>query len=435
MKHKTIKQPAQDIPVLGDYDVVVCGGGPAGCAAAIAAARHGARSLLIEKYGFLGGATVAQLVSVVLSTNGVDFQGIWHEWARRLLSQRAMAPLMRKPSPLNPDCAWFRTSLDTEGVKRVWDDLVEESGATTLLLAHLCGACLDSGAISGVLVHTRAGLGIIRARRVIDATGDAAVCHEAGVRWDRGVTGKPWAQKVALNRNIGGYPIPGSDGGPKPADSGTLAYRPEQRGWVQMQKIDPLDPLALSAALRTARRQVWSEAQALPTGRYLAATASEPGVRTSRLVQGIARVSDDDAWNLHQPADSIARSSWELDIHEPDEHPAPERSMKSRSKAYAAFARRLAAGDWFGIPYGCLVAAGIDNLLVAGRCISAGYLAQGSLRIQQTCMATGEAAGAAAALSLNAGVTPRELAPATLIAQLEKDRDVEPAFPELGKRK
>ncbi len=416
-----------DIPVLGEYDVVVCGGGPSGCAAAIAAARHGAKTLLVEKYGFLGGATVAQLVSVVLSTNGVDFQGIWHEWARRLLAQRAMAPLIRKPSPLNADCAWFRTSVDAEGVKVVWDDLVAEAGAESLLLAHLCGVCLEEGRIAGVLVHTRAGLRVVRARRVIDATGDAAVCHEAGVPWDRGVVGKPWAQKVALNYSVGGRPIPGSVGGPLLGDGGTLAYRPEGRGWVQMQRIDPLDPGALSAALRTARRQIGDQTEGLSAGAFLAATAAEPGVRTSRLVQGIARVGDDDAWELRQPADAIARSSWELDIHEPDDEPAPERSLKSRSAAYAQFARNLYGGGWFGIPYGCLVASTVDNLLVAGRCISASYLAQSSLRIQQTCMATGEAAGVAAALSLSAGVTPRELDPAVVVAQLAKERDVEPA--------
>ncbi len=426
--HTTIQPFARDIPLLGDYDVVVCGGGPAGCAAAIAAARHGARTLLVEKYGFLGGATVAQLVNVVLSTNGVDFQGVWHSWARRLIAAHAMAPPIRRPSPLTPGCQWLRTSADPEGVKCVWDDLVEEAGAETLLLTHLCGAVVEDGRIAGVLVHTRAGLRVLQAARVVDATGDAAVCHEAGVAWDRGVEGKLWAQKVALNRAFGGYPAPGQPNGPEPGSAGTSAYRPERRGWVQMQKIDPLDPFVLSSAMRDARRTIRKEAQTLSPGQYLAATAAEPGVRASRLVQGIARVGDDDAWELRKRPDGIARSSWELDIHEPDEAPAHPRSLKSRSDAYAEYARRLQAGDWFDIPYGCLVAAGVDNLLVAGRCISAGYLAQGSLRIQQTCMATGEAAGVAAALSLAGGVTPREIDPAVVVAQLEKDRQVEPAF-------
>ena len=324
----TIYHPPRKIPVLGQYDVVVCGGGPAGCAAAIAAARHGAKTLLLEKYGFLGGATVAQLVSVVLSTNAVDFQGIWHEWAARLLRRRAMAPLIRSASHFYPDCAWYRSSVDSEGVKLVWDNLLEEAGAETLLLAHFCGACVEDDRITGVLAHTRAGLRLVKARRVIDATGDAAVCHEAGVPWDRGVVDKLWPQQVSLFRRLGGFPVPGSEGGAALAGGGTAAYRPEALGRVDRLRVDPLDPLAISSALRAARREIQHQAESLP----------------------------------------------------------------------------------------------------AGRCISAGYLAQGSLRIQQTCMATGQAAGVAAALSIQADKTPRELEPAAVVKQLEADRDVETAL-------
>ena len=127
--------PERAVPLLDKYDVVVCGGGPAGCAAALTAARNGAKTLLVEKYGYLGGATVTQLVSVVLSTNGLDFQGVWYEWAVRLLKYRAMAPLIRTPSHFYPECKWFRTSVDSEGVKRVWEELLDLVG----LPRGLCG--------------------------------------------------------------------------------------------------------------------------------------------------------------------------------------------------------------------------------------------------------------------------------------------------------
>lgn len=429
----TCPEPFAGAPVLGEYEVVVCGGGPAGCAAAVAAARSGAKTLVIEKHGYLGGATVAQLVSVVLSTNGLDFQGIWHEWAARLVQYRAMAPLIRSPSPFYDRCTWFRSSVDPEGVKRVWEELLDQAGASVLLLAHLCGVRLEKGRIKGVVVHTRGGLRIVRAERVVDATGDAVVCHEAGVPWNRGVRGKPWAQEVSLNYRWGGVPAPGTEGGGQPGGGGTLAYRPERLARVNRLEVDPLDPRAITEAVRSARGEIWRRAEKLSGSRYLVDTASELGVRTSRIVRGIQCVTDDDAWESRKSPDGVARSSWELDVHPPDqERPLPERWFHGRSEAYARYAERVAAGDWFDIPYGCLVPTRVGDLLVAGRSISAGYLAQGSLRIQQTCQATGQAAGTAAALSLRAETTPDQLDPRQLVSQLEKSRDVAPAFPELG---
>ncbi|MFW5857661.1 MAG: FAD-dependent oxidoreductase, partial [Planctomycetota bacterium] len=134
MSSDALTLPARNVPVLGTWDVVVCGGGPAGCAAALAAARHGAKTLLVEKYGFLGGAPVTQLVAVILSTNGIDFQGVWHTWARRLQAHRAISPILRAPSHRYPDCAWFRGSVDPEGVRRAWDELMDEAGVEQLLL-------------------------------------------------------------------------------------------------------------------------------------------------------------------------------------------------------------------------------------------------------------------------------------------------------------
>ncbi len=100
-----------------------------------------------------------------------------------------MPPLIRTPAKCSSVGQWFRSSAYPEGIKLVWDRLVEESGADCLLLAHACDVCLENDTVTGVVLHTRAGLGIVRASRIIDATGDAAVCHQAGVPWDRGVKG------------------------------------------------------------------------------------------------------------------------------------------------------------------------------------------------------------------------------------------------------
>ena len=94
------KEPAREIPVIGEYDVIVAGAGAAGCAAALAAARKGVNTLLVERDGYLGGATVSQMITSILTTNGVDCQGIWHDWVRELKKRRGVTGLVHHPKPL-----------------------------------------------------------------------------------------------------------------------------------------------------------------------------------------------------------------------------------------------------------------------------------------------------------------------------------------------
>lgn len=183
--------------------------------------------------------------------------------------------------------------------------------------------------------------------------------------------------------------------------------------------------------MREGRRQIWErfvqrKREPGNASLFLAGTAACPGVRSSRRVCGLATATAADAWEFNKYPDGIARTSWEIDIH-PADRPTGK-GVEFESEAYQPRMRRAERGDWFDIRYGCLVARDIDNLLVAGRCLSAEHEAQASLRIQQTCMSTGQAAGTAAALSLQAGLTPRELDPAGLVAQLGEDREVEAGF-------
>ena len=172
----TIQESARDVPVLGEYDVVVCGGGAAGCAAAIGAARHGARTLLIEKNGYLGGATVSQLVAHILSTNGVDFQGIWHEWIHVVRERGGLANdrLLQRHGQI-------RGGVDPEVVKFAWDDLIEDAGVVQLLHSWCSTAIVEDRECLGVIVETRAGRRAVLAGRTIDCTGDGVVCAAAGV--------------------------------------------------------------------------------------------------------------------------------------------------------------------------------------------------------------------------------------------------------------
>ena len=231
----------------------------------------------------------------------------------------------------------------------------------------------------------------------------------------------------------GGQPAPGTDGGPDPSSGCTLGYLPERLNRVDRLRVDTLDPLAISSAIIDTRDEIWRSSDSLEDGKYLVDIAPELGVRTSRIIEGMDSVTEEQAWNFHKHPHGIARSTWELDIHPPDDEAIPERWFHSKSQLYAERATRVQEGEYFDIPYGCLVPTGVDNLLVAGRSLSASYLAHGSLRIQQTCMATGQAAGTAAALSIAQGVTPRELDPTSVVARLEADRaSVPPAFESLS---
>jgi hypothetical protein len=457
----TIQEPAREIPVLGEFDVVVCGGGPAGCAAAIGAARHGARTLLVEKDGYLGGATVSQLVSVILSTNGVDFQGVWHDYARGLRRRGGLRELEGFGS------GQIRGAVDPEMVKYVWDELLTAAGVEQLLHAWGATAIVEDGACRGVLLETRAGRRAILAQRVIDTTGDGAVAAAAGVPWEQGDNhGNPWAMSCTKVFRMGNVRWPADHPNAEAmarfdAELKAVVARGEYRSpiltqttraqdYVRMKlwrltdrrnellsvmsrvlKVNPLDPFDFTRAEREGRQQAWECADACRRfapgfeQAYLLDTSAQIGLRSSRRLRGRATVTAQDALEFRKYPDGIARSSWDIDVWPADSYTAP--AVDRECEAYKTRHARLKSGDYFDIRYGCLVAAGVDNMLMAGRCLSAEHIAESSLRIQQTCMATGQAAGTAAALSLRAGVTPAALDPGGLVAQLARDREVEPA--------
>lgn len=413
------------VPVLGHWDVVVCGGGPAGCAAAWAAARAGARTLLIERDGHCGGTTVSSLVCVVLSTNGVDLQGVWHEWARALARRDGFGGLDQGRHTLGPH--WWCGTVHPEAVKVAWDEVLTAAGVELLHHAWATSAiCDDAGRVCGVTIACAAGQRAVLAKQVVDASGDGVVAADAGATWDCGHAGQPWAMGVGIMWRVADAP------GIAAVDAG-VALRGRGRriagsteclgGLLRVLAVDPLDPFALTRASREGRAEVWSRQGGrlrAADGALLVATPNRPGVRSSRRIHGVATVSDEDLLGLTKHAHSIARASWEIDVH-----PAETAHGKVINLSDPRVARHhegVQNGDWCDIPFGALVPRGVDGVLLAGRCISAGHLALSSLRIQQTCMAIGEAAGTAAAWCAARGVPARDLDGAELSAHLTHTR-------------
>ncbi len=455
-------EPSRKVPIMGQWDVVVAGGGPAGCAAALAAARTGARTLIFEKDGYLGGQTVAALVCAVLSVNGVDFQGVWHDYIRAIARRRGVGDWKRSSVQMI-------NTLYPEVVKYAWDDLLEEAGVQILHHCHFAGSIIEEGQIRGVLLNTRAGRRAVMASRVVDGTGHGIVCHDSGVPWEQGDGTHPWAMSLTKVFRLAGMEWDGitytdeilakaeaaldegiSNGlftSPVVTEKRRLLGYVRGRMWdmgsgrrqimsvlSRVLKVDPLDPWDFTRAEREGRAQAWEAAEAhrlcVPgfENSYLLDTAPQIGVRSTRRVHGLERVTDDDAWFMRKKPNSIARSSWNIDVWPADSYSA-EAVKHSDTEHSERIHRVFETGDYFDIPYGCILPKGVDNLLMAGQCVSASHLAESSLRIQQTCMATGQAAGTAAAMSITEGVTPRELDPAKLIAKLDADRAAtEPAF-------
>ncbi len=463
---KTILEESQTLPVYGRYDVVVCGGGAAGCAAAVSAARHGARTLVVEKDGYLGGATVTQLVAVILSTNGADFEGVWFEYIRGLRRLDGLRGPFRTPGLRE-----VRGSVDPECVKKVWDDLLGEAGVKILHHAYVSDVIQDGAKAVGVVVETIAGRRAVEAGCVVDATADGMVAAAAGVPWEQGDGTNLFAMALTKVLRMGNETLP-----QERADSDTMKALEERldaciangdyksevvttkkrilsyyrgRAWrlpprrheylnviSRILRTDPLNTFEISKAEVEGRRQAWEAADFMRRfapgleKSYLLDTGSHIGVRSSRRIHGLCKVTDEDARDLVMYPDSVAKASWSIDIWPANSYVAP--AVDHTSDLALARKAKLEAGECFGIRYGCLVAEGVDNLLTAGRCISASHVAESSLRIQQTCMSTGQAAGTAAALAVDAGTTPRELPAERVVATLAVDRaKIDPIiFPE-----
>jgi len=452
----------QNPTVLGHFDVVVVGGGPAGCSAALCAARRGAQTLLVEQAGYLGGATVSQLVVVILSTNGVDLQGVWHEFISRMKRQNAvrLALCADEGTPI-------RGSVDPEAVKFVWDELLAEAGVALLHHASATGVLVEDSTAKGLVLETVAGTWVVLARRVIDCTGDGVVAAKAGVPWEQGDGEHAYAMALTKVLRLGNVRPPerpldgraiadlaaawqqackaGEYTTPIITSGRVLNYAkslhwplPAQRPEIalvvsRVLKVNPLDPWELTEAEREGREQARQLAhfyrKYVPgcEDSYLLDTSNHIGVRSSRRIEGLATVTARDAIEFRKHPDGIARASWDIDVWPADNFTASP--VDRQSEAYRQRKADLAAGEYYDIRYGSLVAKGIDNLMVAGRCLSAEHIAQSSLRIQQTCMATGQAAGTASAMSLAQGTSPRELDPLVVVAALARDREaVAPAF-------
>jgi len=385
---QTITEPQRQIPVLAETDVLVIGGGPAGTAAAIAASRAGVETYLVERYNHLGGLWTGGLVLPLLSTHAADkrkntrqvIYGIGGEISQRLKN------LGMSIHEINP-------VIDPEAAKYVLDEMIREAGVKMLYHSWGTNVIMDGNTIKGVYIESKSGRMAILAKVVIDCTGDGDLFHWAGDSYetmkyqiglvhrlgnlDRIDPSKPGYVKMPVG---GPTPIPGVN-------------------WVNMtgeRDQDGLDVLNLSRLQMNYRKDIWESVQKIrQTPGYeevfLLDTASQLGIRMSRILEGEYKLSLEDTMTFKAFDDVIGISgAWTSMLYKGRKVPRDERPL-------------------WQIPYRSLLPKKTDNLLVAGRCFSFEKDLAEDTRIIGTCLVTGHGAGAAAALAVKDRQIPRNI--------------------------
>ena len=419
--------------VAGSYDVIVCGGGPAGFIAAIAAARSGARTALIEQYGFLGGMATAGIVAPlsVFTYNGKKvIGGIPWEFCERL--QEMGGGLMEKPLG--------NVAFEPELYKLCCQRMVLEAGVDLYMHSYLSGCICSDGHIDAALIDNKNGTEALEAKVFIDCTGDADLAHHAGVPMQpsegkplqplstyfvlSGVDTSTARMQEAVHHNRQGVNCQ-CEG----IRAELIAHReewgiPEFGGpWfcttlqpgvvtVNMTRIaaDATDNRDYTRAECELREQVFMMARALKEhfdefrDSYVSAVAVQAGIRETRRILGAHTISAQEYVSAFEYPDSISRGAHPIDIHVSG---GPEQNV--------TFLKEPAF-----VPYRALYAPGFGNLLVGGRCISADKTAFASLRVQASCMGTGQAAGVAAALAAAGDIPVSEVYIPTLAGKLRE---------------
>jgi ribulose 1,5-bisphosphate synthetase/thiazole synthase len=436
---RTITEPARQIPLYGEYEVAVLGGGPAGIAAAVASARAGRRTLLIERYGFLGGMGTAAGV-----TNFCGLHANVHGEMHRVVQGVATELLDRIDglSGLNAPHLIFGKILaqayDTAAYKIAADDLLAHHKVDILFHALGAGVAMhDEKRIDALMVETKGGRQAVRAEIFVDASGDGDLAAWAGARFEVGDNAGSMLYPSMMFRLNGIDPDKAGDAWrtiPElmaRAEAAGTHHFPRKAAIVRPQRsqiewrvnftqlaredgtaINGLEPDDLTRGEIEGRRQVINAFEFLRTvpgfeNSYIVDLPPQLGIRETRRVIGGYMLSGEDVLGCASFPDSIGVNGWPM-----EQHVAGDVIFK--------FPPIPDSRGFNELPYRMLTPLGLDNLLVAGRCASMTHDGQSAARVSGACFAMGEAAGTAAALALSGNTIPRDIRTDKLQEQLRQ---------------
>ena len=440
-------------------DVIVVGGGPAGMCAAIAAAREGVRVILVEQGGFCGGMATRGLVGPFMTCydakgENMIIRGLFEEIVDRMV-ERGFAI---HPSQVRAGTAFTSwiiighehvTPYEPEGLKVIVDEMLTEAGVKVLYHTDFLRPILKGETITGVLVSSKRGLEIIEGKVVVDCTGDGDVAHRCGALYEMGneelkliqpasmffhicdvdheaveadiqanihnfyrkdgVNYRSFHWRVTEARKNGDWDL-------KRVSIG-LFRMPKPDEWCvntsRIMGVDSTDNESLTSAEIVGRQQAQHILHFLRKyvpgceNARIKSTASYIGIRESRHIQGEYRLTGDDLLAAKVPEDSILLAANSVDVHG---------RFGPTSNEYVPI-----NGDYYGVPYRSLIPKGVEQLLIAGRCVSADSTAAGAIRVMPPCMGMGQAAGTAAALAVKTGSTVRNVDVQTLRTVLKEN--------------
>lgn len=423
------------------YDVVVAGGGTAGVVAAIACARSGAKTLIIERWGHLGGTAVYGIpfLGIFDCNNKKVNAGIPEEFIARLQKEGGSIGYTFGANWADNKHAFSLTPFEPETYKYVAQEMVLESGSEILFHTYIADVVMDNDVVKGIKVFNKSGCYEISAKVFVDCTGDADLAYRSGAPMQE----KTSMQNVSMLFKMGNVDL----------DRFTQALQSNStvKGWgewhtrvITGEKLNNSQPSTIHIAGHFSfknNKQTTFTAVSLTNGEvYINATrtiningsdafelskaeilerrnvnnivkmlideipgfenshllsTSPVGIRESRNIIGEYVLTKDDVVSGRVFEDSIAKGAYPIDIHDP-----------KGGKTQFTF---ISGGGSYGIPYRCLVPKNIDGLLVAGRCLSATHEAVGTARIMGAVMSQGEAAGTAAALAVKTCTIPRDI--------------------------